>query len=307
MLYNLFGINKSPAEINVFKTVPGKPEIDPTAKRDRVVWGPFKLNAANSTHTEVPGLLKLDKMSDVFSSRVKGICRDCMILYAQGDITNKEGKKVSVQDGVYSHHVIISDVGRTMVPMPAVARCPDGKIGGFNFNPATMLAGMGGGSKDSKGKDAKGAKGGMAKGGHSHKKVKRQFGPEIEALMSNLLQTKAGVETFVNAMPPVSILIGGGDDGSATRFAPPAGSKIKTGFYVSPKNSMNLMAEVVNYDNKDKEIYITLDYEYIPNMPKKPADYYEVGMSAINVAPCAGTGGDLLCKFLWSIHPQDPH
>jgi hypothetical protein len=294
MLYNLFGVNKSPAEIDFFTKKLGKPEVDPKAVREKVMWGPFKLQPANGTHTAVEGLLKLDKMSDVFSSRVKGMCRNCQILYAQGDVTDKNGKKVSVQDGVYSHHVIMSDVGRTMVPMPAVARCPDGKIGGFNFNPATMLAGMGG-SKEPKAATAAVPKGGMAKGGHSHKK--RQFGPEIEKIMSDLLQTKQGIDTFVTNMPPISILIGGGDDGSATRFAPPAGSKLKTGFYVSPKDSINLMAEIVNYDNKVKEVYVTLDYEYIPNLPSKPTDIFEVGMAAINVAPCAGTGGDLLCKF----------
>jgi hypothetical protein len=93
-------------------------------------------------------------------------------------------------------------------------------------------------------------------------------------------------------MPSVSVFIGQGDEGSAMTFAS-KNSPIKSGFWIGARDTFNAMSEVINYDNVQKDMYISLEYEYLP-MPSRPKEYYDVGMGAINVSPC---GALSLCKF----------
>jgi hypothetical protein len=62
-------------------------------------------------------------------------------------------------------------------------------------------------------------------------------------------------------------------------------SPIKSGFWVSSKDTFNFMSEVINYDNVEKDVYLSLEYEYL-SMPSRPKEYLDVGMGAINVSPC---------------------
>jgi len=84
-----------------------------------------------------------------------------------------------------------------------------------------------------------------------------------------------------------AIFLGQGDEGSATTFQMPAG-KIKSGYYLAPKESMTLMAEVINYNKQPRDLYVSLEYEYIPNLTPRPKEYYDMGIGAINVSPCGG-------------------
>jgi hypothetical protein len=84
--------------------------------------------------------------------------------------------------------------------------------------------------------------------------------------------------------PAISVFVGQGDEGSAMAFAT-KNSPIKSGFWVSNKDTFNFVAEVINYDNVEKDVYLSLEYEYLP-MPSRPKEYYDVGMGAINVSPC---------------------
>jgi hypothetical protein len=94
-------------------------------------------------------------------------------------------------------------------------------------------------------------------------------------------------------VPKISVFVGQGDEVSAMTFASKSTKYgLKSGFWVSSKDTFNVMAEVINYQNAEKDIYVTLDYEYLP-MPSRPKDYYDVGMGAINVSPC---GSIALCK-----------
>jgi hypothetical protein len=86
-------------------------------------------------------------------------------------------------------------------------------------------------------------------------------------------------------MPSISVFIGQGDEGSAMAFTA-RNSPIKSGFWIGAKDTFNVMSEVINYDNVPKDVYISLEYEYLP-MPSRPKEYYEVGMGAINVSPCS--------------------
>jgi len=95
-------------------------------------------------------------------------------------------------------------------------------------------------------------------------------------------------------LPKVSVLIGQGDEGSGLTFMS-KGQKIKAGFYLDDKMTMNLMSEVINYKKVEQDIYVKVDYEYIPNMATREKDYYDVGMGAINVAPCESVNLSKCC------------
>ena len=83
--------------------------------------------------------------------------------------------------------------------------------------------------------------------------------------------------------PAMSVFIAQGDEGSPTSFE--GMNKIKSGFALGTEDKVNVVAEVINYDNVEKEVYMTLDYEYVPNMADHK-EWYDVGQGAINVSPC---------------------
>jgi len=56
-----------------------------------------------------------------------------MILSAKADLATKDGKKADVGSGVYSHHIIMTTLGRAQIPPPTSIKCANGKMGGFNF------------------------------------------------------------------------------------------------------------------------------------------------------------------------------
>jgi hypothetical protein len=101
------------------------------------------------------------------------VCKNCMVLWTQADIADKDGKKLDLTSGMYSHHILGWDYGRKMVSPPIVSRCADGRRGGFNFD----LVGM------------KGANG----MGHSHggpgKGMKKRQAPDLGKLISMWIST----------------------------------------------------------------------------------------------------------------------
>jgi hypothetical protein len=210
------------------------------------------LTTSQASHPSAnPNALRLDPNSDIVSTRVNGICAECMVLSAQADITDSRGEKKDVSSGVYSHHILMATIGRPMVVMPIVVRCADGTMGGFRFGGGAM-----------------GAMGAKGHAGTPMTHGKRQIGGTPGPI-------KWGV----------SILLGQGDDGTAMTYMT-KGQKVKAGYYLSKTDSTNLMSEVINYKNEPQEFYVTLDYEYIPNMPTRPKEYLDVGLGAINVQPC---------------------
>jgi hypothetical protein len=159
--------------------------------------------------------LRLDPNSDVISTKVKGICAECIVLSAQTDIAAKDGSKKDISSGIYSHHIIMTSIGHPMVPPPTIVRCPNGGMGGFNF------AGMGPQKKPG------GTASGMAGMSHSGAKPpsaahsKRQF----------------------PGMAAISVFVGQGDDATAMIYRQ-KGSKINSGFYVKKTDQFNLMSYV---------------------------------------------------------------
>jgi hypothetical protein len=89
-------------------------------------------------------------------------------------------------------------------------------------------------------------------------------------------------------MPKVSVFVGQGDDGSGLNFMAKGGN-LKSGFYIDSQDEINLMAEVINYKDVAQDVYVKVEYEYMPDMVPRQKDYYDVGMGAINVSPCDST------------------
>jgi hypothetical protein len=58
------------------------------------------------------------------------------------------------------------------------------------------------------------------------------------------------------------LFLGGGHDGSNVRYSAPD-LKVKSGYYIN-NNSFAMTADIVNYNNEKKEIYVTYDIEYLP-------------------------------------------
>jgi hypothetical protein len=56
---------------------------------------------------------------------------------------------------------------------------------------------------------------------------------------------------------------------------------------VGKYNSINIMAEVINYQSVVKDVYLALDYEYIPNVKELAKDFHDVGIGALTVQPCS--------------------
>jgi hypothetical protein len=203
------------------------------------------------------------------------------VLTVSADITDKAGTRLELGSGLYSHHIISADFGRAMIGPPIFSICPNGLPGGFNFE---SFAGVGKGAKPMSmfgiGGGNHGAKDGKGGGGHNMNSMKsntvlrkRQLGDILQNLASSLI-------------PKFSFWFAQGDDGTRTHFAA-KGSEMKSGFYMGTDNKINLMTEVINYENVEKDFYITIDYEYIPELTSLPKDYYDVGIGALTVVPCS--------------------
>jgi hypothetical protein len=110
-----------------------QPNVRDDAIREEIVWGPFMLQPANGTHKPGGFSLKQDVNSDLISSPVTGLCSNCMVFNAKVDPAFADGKIMDVSHGVYTHHVILSDIGHQLVLPPTIAMCANGGIGGWNF------------------------------------------------------------------------------------------------------------------------------------------------------------------------------
>jgi hypothetical protein len=91
-----------------------------------------------------------------------------------------------------------------------------------------------------------------------------------------------------SGMMGMSVFIGGGGSaGSGSAFAA-KNTNVKSGVYISPTDKFSFTAEIVNYDPKEKPIYLSLDYEWVPG---KTPGLLEVGMGALNANGCNNLNG----------------
>jgi hypothetical protein len=249
--YNFLGnflggkVSQTPKIGSIFKTL--SPEIDSKAKRELKMWGPFKLTPSNGTH---PGIgfsngIKLDPNSDAIGSMISPPCSDCTILKAIANLAFADGKIAGVTDGVYSHHIIVLQNGRRQLPNPVAP--PSGCLNNL------VSSGLSGLSA-------------LAKGTNGHVYSKRQDLPEW-------------MESFI---PKSTVLAGGGGQGgSGSALAvPETVSKVRSGAYVGMLDTFQFSSETINYDPTPKDIYLILDFEWVPG---KVDELHEVGMGSVGL------------------------
>ena len=88
----------------------------------------------------------LDKGSDAFFQNLSGFCRNCTILKADYYLSDKTGNKLTLNDGVYIHHIILMDLTHQTFGVPILAQCPNSNpltalLSGFTSKiPATLIA-----------------------------------------------------------------------------------------------------------------------------------------------------------------------
>jgi hypothetical protein len=90
----------------------------------------------------------------------------------------------------------------------------------------------------------------------------------------------------------MSVFIGGGGSvGSGNPFSPRPGTNIKSGYWIGKGGGMLLTSELVNYDTVEKDVYLTLDVEWVPG---KDPNMLDVGMGALSADRCADKERGLL-------------
>jgi hypothetical protein len=228
--------------------------------------------------------IKLDPNSDTPGGAIEPPCKDCTVYKAMANFAYKDGKQADVANGVYTHHIILADLsGKMQLNMPVnPPKCGNGAVitpippmggmgptaaGGSATPAAGGMAGMSHGAAApapaTKPAAAKPAAGGMA--GMSHGHYKRS---------TPLSKRQIGMSVFVG---------GGGSMGSGNPFSARPGSPVKSGYWIGKGGRMQLTSELVNYDPVEKEIYLTLDMEWVPG---KAADMLDVGMGALSADAC---------------------
>jgi hypothetical protein len=162
-----------------------------------------------------------------------GLCKSCMVLQAKADVSDKNGKKLSLNDQVYTHHITIVDTSRTggMAPITPASFGSCAKATRSKRSPQSGGAG----------------RGGMG----------------------------------------FSMFIGKGNEADASIFAPlNVSSPIKSGYWFGKDDNVAAMAEIINYKTTPQEVYVTLDYEYLPVDGPRPSEYLDTGFGTIIVQQC---------------------
>jgi hypothetical protein len=205
---------------------------------------------SQSTHKQVG--LKLDKQSDMIENALGGLCKDCMVLGARIDITDKDGNKLGLENQIYVHHIITMALGRTMAMAPLFPSFSKGSCGS-----SSKGGGMGMMSAPKSSVPVEAAKA----GGHQH----------------GMLMKRQGL---------FSIFVGKGNEGDSTRFSALNNTVVKSGYWIGQKDKIGQTAEVVNYKNEAQNVYLTMDYEYSTMAGARPKDWLDVGLGAIQVEQC---------------------
>jgi hypothetical protein len=206
--------------------------------------------------------IKLDPNSDSIGGAIVPPCQDCTVYKAIANFAYENGTQADVTQGVYTHHIIIADIGgKVQLDMPISApKCKNG----VTLMPGAGIAGMSAPkAKSGTGSPEKGAHGAHKRVASTRQHQKRQF-------------AALGLQ--------FSVFVGGGGDmGSGHPFAPKTGGNVKSGYHIGKSSSFQLQAEVVNYDTIEKNLYLTLDVEWKAG---KSSDLLDVGMGALTADRC---------------------
>jgi hypothetical protein len=204
----------------------------------------------------------LDAHSDLIEQNVAGFCKNCMVLRANAEISNKDGKQLDLNDGIYTHHIVVSNLGRGagIAPiLPSMNVCK-----GSNSKSFEKIFGMSprGGARDAR--------------GSSHQKRNPQasgggFGPR-----------------------GFSIFIAKGNEGDTSIFAPVNSTLAKSGYWIGEGDKMSAIAEIVNYNDEPREVFLAFDMEYLKFDGPRPSDYLDVSFGYMFTEQC----GDINLRML---------
>jgi len=170
---------------------------------------------------------KFDKGSDMYNLILSGMCKDCVILSAKTQMAHKDLSPAEIGSGVYTHHIIMTDLGRPQIPSPVNINCP-----------------------------------GL---------------PRMDSCIAG-----KGMPAMAKFLPKASVFMAIGGDGRDVLFTSKDRS-VQSGYHLGSKDRMVAQAEVINYDAIDKEVYFSLDYEYLQG---RPAGTLDVSLSAIDISGC---------------------
>ena len=204
----------------------------------------------------------MDAHSDLIEQNVAGFCKNCMVLRANAEISDKTGKQLTLNDGIYTHHIVVSNQGRGagIAPiLPSMNTCK-----GSNANSLGSIFGMG---------PKSGPKGTM---GSSHQKRDPQA-------------TSGGFSPR-----GFSIFIAKGNEGDTSIFAPINSTLAKSGYWIGEGDKMSAIAEVVNYKDEPREVFLTFDMEYLKFDGPRPSDYLDVSFGYMFTEQC----GDINLRML---------
>ena len=110
----------------------------------------------------------------------------------------------------------------------------------------------------------------------------------IMSMLSKSASRASSGETLKKRQLGVAAFLGGGgSEGSGSAFAA-KNTTVKSGVYISPSDKFTFMAELVNYDPKEKPIYLSLDYEWVPG---KISGLLDVGMGVMSASSCDNLNG----------------
>lgn len=91
------------------------------------------------------------------------------------------------------------------------------------------------------------------------------------------MKRQAWLEALI---PKVAVFVGGGGSvGSGSVFAV-KDSVVKSGAYIAPSDTFLFSSEVVNYDKFDKDIYLSLDFEWVS---KRTENLLNIGMGSVGL------------------------
>jgi hypothetical protein len=231
-----------------------QPQYSPNAIREQVIWGPFKLGPGGVPR---PGFGHLDQNSDILGGAVKGLCQDCVVLNAVSDTVFKNGSIQGVNHGIYN-----VSIHRRSFKYPAEQHKHHIIVSDFGHkqlpNPVFPLC-----------------------PGSTMEKMATMFGGSIQGM------AKAFSDMQEKYMPAMAVFIGGG--GSAGTGLPymQKNSNVNSGWYITKSDTFNFMAELVNYDKVEKEVYLSIDHEYLPGGQR---GYLDAGMGSIAIDGCNITG-----------------
>ncbi|KAF2428623.1 hypothetical protein EJ08DRAFT_321921 [Tothia fuscella] len=201
------------------------PVMDQKALKQVIQYGPFTLLGSKYNRTVSP--IHMDDKADILMRTLKGIPANAALLSGRLDTVFEDGSKADVSKGIYIHHLLVADVGKTSAPF---ALCP---------------------------------------GGHNQKGFVPWISSHIiEAIGAGLIQA------------------GNDQVGNPTIYASPTGP-MKSGFITGWDDTFFLEAEIVNYNPENTTIYLSLEAEYLPEVP---ADFLDASTLIFSATGCASPG-----------------